>query len=116
MVAKIKTAGATEVIQVGESWKEADQYLRGEVLPKDANGVYVPPFDHEDVWKGNSTIVEELEAKPDAIVCSVGGGGLFIGIQMGLDQRGWGDVTVLALETDGAQSLVSYFFAHCSPL
>lgn len=105
MIARIKTAGATDVIQLGDSWKEADQYLREEILLKDPNGVYVPPFDHEDVWKGNSTMIDELEAKPDVIVCSVGGGGLFVGIQQGLERRGWSDVTVLALETNGAHSL-----------
>lgn len=105
MVAKIRNAGATDVIQTGASWAEADAYLREELLGKDDNGVYVPPFDHEDVWDGAATMVEELEEKPDAVVCSVGGGGLFCGVMRGLEKRGWGDVTVLALETKGAESL-----------
>lgn len=105
MVAKIKNAGATDVIQTGASWAEADAYLREEVLGKDKNGVYVPPFDHEDVWDGAATIVEELEEKPDVVICSVGGGGLFCGVIRGLDRKGWGDVKVLALETKGAESL-----------
>ena len=105
MVAKIQNAGATDVIQTGTSWAEADKYLREELLGKDKNGVYVPPFDHEDVWDGVATIVEELEEKPDAVVCSVGGGGLFCGVMRGLEGRGWGDVKVLALETQGAESL-----------
>ena len=107
MIANIRTAGAYEVIQHGASWAEADNYLREEVLAKDANGVYVPPFDHADVWDGASTIVEELEEKPDAIICSVGGGGLFCGIQLGLEKRGWGIVRVLAVETEGAASLAT---------
>ncbi|CAF9924310.1 catabolic L-serine/threonine dehydratase [Imshaugia aleurites] len=105
MVAKIRNAGASDVIQIGASWAEADAYLREEALGKDKNGVYVPPFDHEDVWDGAATIVEELEEKPDALVCSVGGGGLFSGLVRGLDRKGWGDVTVLALEPKGAESL-----------
>ena len=105
MVAKIKNAGASDVIQIGASWAEADAYLREELLGKEENGVYVPPFDHEDVWDGAATIVEELEEKPDALVCSVGGGGLFSGLARGLDRKGWGDVTVLALEPKGAESL-----------
>lgn len=105
MVAKIKNAGATDVIQTGASWAEADAYLREELLAKDKHGVYVPPFDHEDVWDGAATIVEELEEKPDAVICSVGGGGLFCGVMRGLDRKGWGDVKVLALETKGAESL-----------
>lgn len=105
MVAKIKNAGATDVIQTGASWAEADKYLREELLGNDKNGVYVPPFDHEDVWDGAATIVEELEERPDAVVCSVGGGGLFCGLIRGLERAGWGDVKVLALETEGAESL-----------
>ena len=105
MIAKIRTAGAARVIQYGGSWAEADHFLREEVLVNDPYGVYVPPFDHDDVRSGTSTIVEELEEKPDAIICSVGGGGLFSGIQLGLEARGWSDVSVLAMETEGAESL-----------
>lgn len=107
MVAMIKTAGATEVIQHGESWAEADQFLRDEVLAKDEHGIYVPPFDHTDVWDGAATIIEEIDERPDAVVCSVGGGGLFCGLQLGLERRGWGDVSLLALETEGADSLAT---------
>ncbi|KAL9612827.1 MAG: hypothetical protein Q9167_002610 [Letrouitia subvulpina] len=114
MIAKIKTAGASDVIQVGANWKEADTFLREQVLSKDPNGVYVPPFDHPDVWEGNSTMIPEIgrqmaakgEHGVDAVVCSVGGGGLFCGIMLGLEREQWGEnVQVLALETDGAQSL-----------
>ena len=105
MIAKIKNAGATDVIQTGAGWAEADAYLREELLGKDVNGVYVPPFDHEDVWDGAATIIEELEEKPDAVVCSVGGGGLFCGMVRGLERKGWGGVNILALETKGAESL-----------
>ena len=105
MIAKIRTAGASRVVQHGNSWAEADKFLREELLADDPYGVYVPPFNHDDVRSGASTIVEELEERPDAIVCSVGGGGLFSGIQLGLEARGWGDVSVLAMETEGAESL-----------
>ena len=105
MIAKFKNAGATDVIQTGASWAEADMYLREVLLAKDKNGVYVPPFDHEDVWDGAATMIEELVEKPDAMVCSVGGGGLFCGMMRGLERRGWGHVKVLALETRGAESL-----------
>lgn len=105
MIAKIKNAGATEVIQIGASWAEADAYLRKELLGNDKNAVYVPPFDHEHVWDGAATIVEELKEKPDVLVCSVGGGGLLSGLVRGLDRKSWGDVKVLALEPKGAESL-----------
>ncbi|KZF24594.1 tryptophan synthase beta subunit-like PLP-dependent enzyme [Xylona heveae TC161] len=134
MIAKIRVAGATDVIQHGASWAEADRFLREEILTRDTKGVYVPPFDHPDIWKGNSTIVDEIAAdfrdshgaqdhardaktvqaeKPDAIICSVGGGGLFIGIMQGLERHGWSpDVSVVAVETAGADSLASALDAN----
>ena len=110
MIAKIRTAGATEVVQIGATWAEADKYLREEILANDKDGVYVPPFDHPDIWQGASSMVEEIAsqmsgAKPDAVVCSVGGGGLFNGVVQGLDKQRWGDVPVIAVETEGADSL-----------
>lgn len=105
MVEKIRLAGASEVIQIGATWFHADKHLREEVLPKDPGGVYVPPFDHPIVWEGNSTLAREVqEDMPDvdAIVCSVGGGGLFSGIAQGFE----GSATrLVVVETDGADSL-----------
>ncbi|MNH26981.1 Phenylserine dehydratase [compost metagenome] len=43
--------------------------------------------------------------KPDAVVLSVGGGGLLSGVVEGLKRNGWDDVPVLAVETTGAASL-----------
>ena len=110
MIAKLRAAGATDVIQIGATWFEADRYLREEVLGHDPNGVYVPPFDHPDVWAGAATMVGEMAEqmeyeKPDAVVCSVGGGGLLCGIMQGVDDVWRGDVSVLAVETEGAASL-----------
>ena len=113
MIEKIRAAGARAVIQHGASWVEADQYLREEILAKQQEGgVYVPPFDHPWIWEGNSGIVDEVarqlpgDGKPDAMVCAVGGGGLFSGVVMGLDRAGWGqDVDVVTVETKGAESL-----------
>ena len=118
MLEKIRDAGAADVIQTGTSWKEADTYLREELLRKDAGGVYVPPFDHEDIWAGNAGIVKELKEQwiaeggsgrrpPAAVICSVGGGGLLCGIAQGLDEVGWGRVPIVAAETDGAHSLAA---------
>ena len=119
MVAKIKAAGASEVVQYGASWKEADKYLT-EVVMMNAEaageeGVYVPPFDHPDIWDGHSSLVDEVrqqltevgESAPDVVACSVGGGGLFIGIVQGVEAQGrqWDRTTVLAMETHGADSL-----------
>jgi L-serine/L-threonine ammonia-lyase len=139
MISKLLAAGATQVIQHGATWKDADAHLRDALLKHDPHGVYVPPFDHADVWHGHSTLVDEIkqqlnradppprthvikpdrsvetaavrvpaaaEVVPDAIVCSVGGGGLFSGIMQGLErQAAWSDVAVVAVETQGAASL-----------
>lgn len=120
MVAKIRAAGAREVVQIGASWAEADGYLRevamGEAESRGEEAVYVPPFDHEDVWRGNGTVVHEVnqqlrglgETAPGVVVCSVGGGGLFNGIVDAVEElagSGWARTTVLALETEGAHSL-----------
>ncbi|KAL8814628.1 MAG: hypothetical protein Q9223_006169 [Gallowayella weberi] len=116
MIAKLKNAGAHEVIQVGESWQEADAYLRLRLLQGDEGGVYVPPFDHPEIWEGHSTLVSEVarqlqdqgEEGADAMVCSVGGGGLLCGVLLGLERQptGWSqNCQVLALETEGAESL-----------
>lgn len=77
---------------------------------KDKNAAFVHPFDHPLVWEGNSTMVNEIKEdlkneKPACIVASVGGGGLVCGILMGLEECGWGDVPVLAMETLGAHTL-----------
>jgi L-serine/L-threonine ammonia-lyase len=113
MISKMRTAGAADVIQMGASWAEADAHLREVVIPQAReNGeepVYVPPFDAQAVWDGHATMVREildqLEGPPDAMVCSVGGGGLLCGIMQGLDEAGCSDVRVAAVETRGAHSL-----------
>jgi L-serine/L-threonine ammonia-lyase len=52
-------------------------------------------------------VIEEAAAqgpKPGIVVVSVGGGGLLCGMLQGMQQVGWHDVPVLAVETDGAAS------------
>ncbi|KAL8899497.1 MAG: hypothetical protein Q9192_001544 [Flavoplaca navasiana] len=116
MIAKLRNAGAHEVVQVGENWKEADTYLQERLLNNDQGGVYVPPFDHPEIWEGHSTLVSEIGRQlgdqdgnggPDAMVCSVGGGGLLCGVLLGLERQYYWDkgCKVLALETEGAESL-----------
>lgn len=124
MLKKLRDTGAKDVIQIGANWKEADTYLKETLLANDKGGVYVPPFDHPDIWDGHSSLVHELKRQladmhhtstllngkshkaPDAIVCSVGGGGLFNGIMQGMDELNWSSQTkVVAVETDGAHSL-----------
>lgn len=110
MVRRLLDLGATAVVQHGASIAEAQQHIQTVLLPLDPTGVFVPPFDHPDIWEGNATIMREiavqLDGKPDVVVCSVGGGGLFNGIMQALDENRWDrDVHVLAMETEGADSL-----------
>lgn len=112
---KMRAAGATQVLQEGASWYECDEYLRETVIPRAKQAgelpVYVPPFDAEEIWDGHATLVKELstqmgsEQGPDAIICSVGGGGLFCGIIRGLEEVGLANTPVFAVETEGADSL-----------
>lgn len=119
MIAKIRAAGATEVLQHGESLKDADAYLKEVIMPQaESRGeepVYVSPFDHPDTWEGHSTMVDEMrdqfedmgEDAPDLIVCSCGGGGLFNGLLQGVEAQGcdWEKTKFLLTETAGADSL-----------
>ncbi|KAK0739247.1 tryptophan synthase beta subunit-like PLP-dependent enzyme [Apiosordaria backusii] len=117
MVQKLKDVGAT-VVQTGSSWIEADTYLRDELLSKNEPGVknvYVPPFDHPAIWRGASSLVDEMvrqmpeDQGVDAVVCNVGGGGLVNGVCEGVYRlftaAGEKGPKVVALETEGADSL-----------
>jgi len=117
MVSKLKTLGADVVVH-GKHWSEADEFMRLNLMSHDANAVYVPPFDHPHVWQGNGSLIDEIELQMrdagsyDGIVCSVGGGGLFIGIMDALKRHGrlqssqyQRPVRMLAMETAGADSL-----------
>lgn len=113
--AKLREAGAAEVLQIGASWKEADEYLTGTLIPdaqrKGQIAIYVPPFDAPEIWDGNATIAREIfdqipsHVDIDAIVCSVGGGGLFCGLMQGLDELQKRPTQMITVETQGADSL-----------
>lgn len=53
----------------------------------------VPAYDDPKLWVGHSSMVHEihkqLQKEPDAIFCSVGGGGLLGGIIIGCKDVGW---------------------------
>lgn len=110
MVEKLREAGA-DVIVHGKHWSEANDLLRNEEMPRlEKSGktpIYCHPFDNPAVWKGNSTLVDEIIAQkitPDAVVCSVGGGGLYNGVVEGL-RRHKLDCPVVVVETNGADAL-----------
>ncbi|KAL1894731.1 catabolic L-serine/threonine dehydratase [Sporothrix stenoceras] len=121
MIAKLQ-ALCDDVRVHGANWAAADQHLREAVMPQKGTeiqtqikSVYVPPFDHPDIWEGAASLVEEVATQlpagvhPDAFVCSVGGGGLLCGLMQGMERVYGPDVhsKVLAVETAGAESYMA---------
>ncbi|MEP7008918.1 MAG: pyridoxal-phosphate dependent enzyme [Acidobacteriota bacterium] len=93
-----------EVIVHGASWQEANNLAISRVGASDA---FIHPFDDPLAWQGHSTLIDEVVRsgrKPDAVLLSVGGGGLLSGVALGLHRNGWTDVPILAVETEGAAS------------
>lgn len=93
-----------EVIVHGASFQEANALAQSMVTASDA---FIHPFDDPLLWQGHASMIDEVAAKgvrPDAVVLSVGGGGLLCGVVEGLRRNGWDDVPVVAVETAGADS------------
>ncbi len=101
---RIEEQGA-EVIVHGPVWDEAHRHAM--TLAREETSGYIPPFDHPSLWTGHASIVDELARqcpRPDAVVLSVGGGGLLCGVLEGMHRNGWEEVPVIAVETEGAAS------------
>jgi L-serine/L-threonine ammonia-lyase len=99
----LRLEGADVIIE-GVSWQEANKYAHSLMSTDDA---FLHPFDDPLLWHGHATLVDEIARaglKPDAVVLSVGGGGLLSGIVEGLHRNGWHAVPVIAVETEGAAS------------
>ncbi|KAG5645816.1 hypothetical protein DXG03_005157 [Asterophora parasitica] len=94
-----------EVIVVGRFYAEALEAANAAVA-QEPNAVIVPAYDHETLWEGHGSMIKEISTqlpnKPDAIFCSVGGGGLLGGVIQGSKEVGWDDVPIVALETIGS--------------
>lgn len=106
MAEVIRREGA-EVLTAGEIYDDAEDFAR-RLVQEDPGACFLHPFDHPALWSGHATLVDELAGqteKPDAIVVSVGGGGLLNGVIQGMDRNGWGDVPVIAVEVEGAAKL-----------
>ena len=103
MLTKIRAQGA-EVTVHGANWNEADELAR-ELVAADSAAEYVSPYDDPLLWRGHSSIIDELAeagVRPGGIVASVGGGGLLCGLIEGLERHGWQDTTLITAETEGA--------------
>ena len=99
----IRQEGA-QVIVHGPSWQEANALALSMVKATDA---FLHPFDDPLLWQGHASMIDEVAragVRPDAVVLSVGGGGLLCGVMEGLYRNNWGDVPVIAVETRGADS------------
>ncbi|KAK2766727.1 hypothetical protein FQN54_006041 [Arachnomyces sp. PD_36] len=152
MIKKLWMAGAFDVVSHGSTISAAGGFMREELMPEFVRevskgeaaggvvGIELPPFDDERIWEGVSSIVDELayQLPPaddqgasglplDAIICSVGGGGLMNGLVEGLKRHhcpapssSWRSVDrsraeansparknvhIVATETDGTGSL-----------
>lgn len=93
-----------EVVVHGASWQEANALAQSLVGATDA---FLHPFDDPLLWQGHATLVDEVfrsAFKPDAVVLSVGGGGLLSGVAEGLRRNGGDDIPIVAVETEGAAS------------
>ena len=93
-----------QVIVHGASWSEANALALSHVSPDDA---FIHPFDDPGLWEGHATMIDEVVAdglRPDAVVLSVGGGGLMCGVLEGLHRHGLSHTPVIACETRGADS------------
>jgi L-serine/L-threonine ammonia-lyase len=89
----------------GAVWDEADAMARR--LCSEMGGYYVSPFNDPLLWKGHATLIAEAAAQmemPDAIVVTVGGGGLLCGVAQGMHEQGWSRVPLIAVETHGTAS------------
>ena len=93
-----------EIIVHGTSWLEANALAQSIKTDETA---FIHPFDDELLWRGHSTMIDEVSVtgfKPDLIILSVGGGGLLAGVIKGLINNNWEDIPIMAVETYGAAS------------
>jgi len=94
-----------DIVVHGASFQEANAHAQSLLGPNDA---FIHPFDDPLLWEGHASMIDEVQragVQPDAVVLSVGGGGLLCGVVQGLRRNGWDQVPVIAVETAGADSL-----------
>jgi len=109
-VDEIKRWGGTTVIY-GEAWDEAN--IEAQKHAQEAGSTYIHPFDDITVVRGQGTIaLELLDDNPhlDAIIASVGGGGLISGIGMVAHQMK-PEIKIFGTETVGCDAVTQSFHA-----
>ncbi len=101
--ALLEQEGANVIVH-GASWQEANAMATSLAGSDDA---HLHPFDDPLVWRGHASLIDECATSglvPDAVVLSVGGGGLLCGVAEGMRRNGWTSTHIVAVETDGAAS------------
>lgn len=98
----LRLEGADVRVQ-GKNWAEANLMALSLLEQNDA---FIHPFDDPLLWEGHASLIDEVIAegvRPDAVILSVGGGGLLAGIDLGL-RRNHLDIPIFAIETEGMAS------------
>jgi L-serine/L-threonine ammonia-lyase len=93
-----------DIMVHGASFQEANALAQSLLGEHDA---FIHPFDDPLLWEGHASMIDEVARAgltPDAVVLSVGGGGLLCGVVEGLRRNGMAGVPVVAVETKGADS------------
>jgi threonine dehydratase len=109
-VEKIKEWGGKTII-FGEAWDEANE--KAQEYAQKQRQTYVHPFDDLAVVKGQGTIaLELLDQNPylDAIIASVGGGGLISGLGVVASQMK-PEIKIFGVETVGCDAVTQSFRA-----
>lgn len=100
-----------EILVHGASFHEAHAHALALAGVGDA---FIHPYDDPLLWEGHASMIDEIAAagvRPDAVVLSVGGGGLLSGVIAGLRRQGWDNVPVIAVETAGADAFAQSVLA-----
>ncbi|MDT3297529.1 pyridoxal-phosphate dependent enzyme [Shewanella sp. SP2S2-6] len=93
-----------EVVTKGNTWVEANQYAISLCTKDDA---FIHPFDDPLLWHGHASMIDEVVSHgviPDAVVLSVGGGGLLAGVDEGLRRNNLANTPIFVAETEGMAS------------
>lgn len=87
----------------GKTWAEANEFALSLLSSHDA---FIHPFDDPLLWEGHASMIDEVVSEniyPDAVILSVGGGGLLAGVDIGLCRNNL-TIPIVAVETIGMAS------------